>query len=182
MIVHRCFAWDERARTRSPGGPLWFPRDLQGDGRHDNPDVYGCLYLTDREESGIVELLAELRGSRFRPSMLRRYGLPLALAAVDLPDDAAVLDLDEPRVLVGERLRPSLVATRAREVTQPQALELYRRHPDAAGLRWWSIREAQWANFTIFDRARTTLRLADVRRLTPGDPAVAAAADFLGLD
>jgi hypothetical protein len=181
LILHRCFAWDERARTRSPGGPLWFARELQGDGRHDNPDVYGCLYLTDREESGIVELLADLRGSRFRPSMLRRHGLPLGLTAIELPDDRELIDLDEPRILVREQLRPSLVATADREVTQPQALALYRRHPDVAGLCWWSIHEAKWANFTIFDRARTALRLRDVRRLTPDDQAVLAAAEYLGL-
>lgn len=181
MILYRCFAWDERARSRSEGGPLWFARPFQGEGRHDNPAIYGCLYLTDREESGVVEQLASFRGSRFRASMLRRRGMPLALAAIELPDDAELIDLDEPRVLAGERLRPSLVATRARAVTQPQALALYRRHAEAAGLRWWSIRESQWANFTIFDRARTRLRLRDVRSLTPDDRAVLAAADFLGL-
>lgn len=181
MILYRCFAWDERSRSRSPGGPLWFARPFQGDGRHDNPQAYGCLYLTDREESGVVEQLARFRGSHLRPRMLARRGLPLGLAAIELSDDRSVVDLDEPRVLVRERLRPSLVATRARELTQRQALELYQRHPEAAGLRWWSIRESQWANFTIFDRARTALRLREVRKLTPDDHAVTAAAEFLGL-
>lgn len=181
MIFYRCFAWDDRARTRSPGGPLWFPRAFQGVGRHDNPEVYGCLYGSEREESGIAELLADFRGSRFRPSMLRRNDLPLAVAAIELSDDRELIDLDEPRVLVRERLRPSLVATRNRAMTQPQALELYRRHPQAAGLRWWSTQEAQWANVTVFDRARTALRLGTVRRLTHDDPAVMTAAELLGL-
>lgn len=182
MILTRSFAWDERARSRSQGGPLWIPRELQGDGRHDNPDVYGCLYVSDREAAAVVEQLARFRGSRFRSQMLLQQGLPLALAAIELPDDRELLDLDEPRVLVREDLRPSLVATYDRAITQPQALDLYRRHPDAAGLRWWSTHEAQWANFTIFDRARTALRLRDVRRLTPDDHAVLAAADYLGLE
>lgn len=181
MILYRCFPWDERARNRSPGGPLWFPRPLQGDGRHDNPAAYGCLYLTDRAEAGVVEQLADFRGSRFGDFMLRRNGLPLALAAVELDDRRELVDLDEPRVLARERLRPSLVATRLREITQPRALELFRRHPDSAGLRWWSLHEALWANVTVFDRARTALRLGDLRRLSPDDPAVAAAAEFLGL-
>ena len=64
LILHRCFAWNERARAGQPDSPLWFPRDYQGDGRHDNPDVYGCLYLTDREVSGVVEQLARFRGQR----------------------------------------------------------------------------------------------------------------------
>jgi len=181
LILFRCFAWDEAARSRSPGGPLWFPRAFQGDGRHDNPGVYGCLYLTDREESGVVEQLAGFRGSRFVPAMLRRGGFPLAVAAIDLPYDRELLDLDDPRVLGRERLRPSLVATRSRATTQPQALALYERHPAAAGLRWWSTHESQWANYTLFHRARTALRLRTVRPLEADDPAVAAAADYLGL-
>lgn len=181
MILHRCFPLDERARSRSPGGPLWFPRPHQGDGRHDNPDAYGCLYVTDREDSAVVERLAPVRGSLFLPGMLVQEGRSLALAALELPDDAEVVDLDEPRVLVREGLRPSLVATRSREVTQPHALRIFESHEQAAGLRWWSTHEALWLNYTIFDRARTSLRLAEVRRLTPADPAVVAATDFLGM-
>ena len=160
---------------------MWFPRRLQGGGRHDNPGDYGCLYLTDREESAVVEQLAPLRGSLFGPWMLVRNGLPLALAALDLADEAMLVDLDEPRVLTRERLRPSLVATRMRRVTQPQALAIHRRHSDAAGIRWWSTEEASWINVTLFDRARTSLRLLELRKLTPDDRAVARAADFLGM-
>lgn len=181
MILYRCFPWDMSARTRSPGGPLWFPRELQGDGRHDNPSVYACLYVTDREDAGVVEQLADFRGSRFGDFMLRRNGLPLALASIELPDDRELLDLDEPRVLVRERLRPSQVATKDRAVTQPQALRLFRRHPDVAGVRWWSTHEALWANVTLFDRSRTSLRLHDVQELSPTDRSVRAAAEFLGL-
>ncbi|MEX1357272.1 MAG: hypothetical protein WD981_01475, partial [Gaiellaceae bacterium] len=108
-------------------------------------------------------------------------GQTLALAAIDLPDDRELIDLDEPRVLTRERLRPSLVATGIRELTQPQALTLYRAHAEAAGLRWWSTHEASWINVTLFDRARTSLRLVEVRALTPEDPAVLAATDFLGM-
>lgn len=182
MILHRCFAWDEQARSRSPGGPLWFARPYQGDGRHDNPDAYGCLYVSGAEAAAVVEQLARFQGSVFTPSMLLRRGLPLALAAIELPDDLPLIDLDDPRVLTRELLRPSLVATYERTVTQPQALALHGRHPEAAGLRWWSTFEALWANFTIFDRVRTALRLREVRRLAPDDAAVAAATDFLGLE
>ena len=62
LILYRCFAWNERARPDQPDSPLWFPRVFQGDGRHDNPDVYGCLYLTDRESSGVVEQLGRFQG------------------------------------------------------------------------------------------------------------------------
>jgi hypothetical protein len=181
VILHRCFAWSERARPTEADGPLWFPRIHQGDGRHDNPDVYGCLYLADREVSAVVEQLARFRGQRLIPEMLVRRGLSLGLASIELPDRAQVIDLDDPDVLSANDLRPSLVATRQREVTQPQALALHRRHRFAAGLRWWSVYEALWANVTIFERAARRLTLVGVRRLTPDDPVVVDAAAFLGL-
>jgi hypothetical protein len=153
VILHRCFAWNQKAAPSEQDGPLWFPRIFQGEGRHDNPDRFGCLYLADRPVSCVVEQLARFRGQRLTASMLRRRGLPLALAALELDDNARLVDLDDPVVLRRERLRPSKVATRERTVTQPQALALYERHPDAAGLRWWSTWEALWSNVTIFDRA-----------------------------
>lgn len=181
MILHRCFAWNQKAAPSEQDGPLWFPRIFQGEGRHDNPDRFGCLYLADRPVSCVVEQLARFRGQRLTASMLRRRGLPLALAALELDDNARLVDLDDPVVLRRERLRPSKVATRERTVTQPQALALYERHPDAAGLRWWSTWEALWSNVTIFDRAASRLRVLDVRVLTLQDPAVAEAAERFAL-
>lgn len=182
MILYRCFRRNREARDDEAGGPLWFPRERQGHGRHDNPVLYGCLYLTENDVSGVVEQLARFAGEpSLEAWMLKRQGLHLALASIELPDDAKLIDLDEPRVLVRERLRPSLVATHARDVTQPQALELWRRHRQAAGLRWWSTFEALWANVTLFDRAARSLHVLDVRELTLDDPIVAEAAEFLGL-
>jgi hypothetical protein len=180
LICYRCFAWNERARDGQPDSPLWFPRVFQGDGRHDNPDVYGCLYVTDREVAGVVEQLARFRSQRLIPQMLVRRGLPLALAAIELPDDSELVDLDDPVVLRRRRLRPSLVATRDRALTQPQALAVYR-ETRATVMRWWSIFESLWANYTVFDRAVPRLTLQDVRVVAVDDPAVIEAADFLGL-
>ena len=180
MILYRCFAWNERARADQPDSPLWFPRVFQGDGRHDNPDAYGCLYLTEREASAVVEQFARFRGQRLTEPMLIRRKQPLALAAIELPDDADLVDLDDPVVLRRRRLRPSQVATRDRSVTQPQALAVYR-DTEAVGLRWWSIFESLWANYTIFDRAGSALAVEDVRRLSLEDTVVREAADYLGL-
>jgi hypothetical protein len=96
VILHRCFPLSARARADAADGPLWFPRPLQGEGRHDNPDVYGCLYLADRALSPVVEQLAAFRGQRLSASLLRRRGLPLALAEIELDDAASLLDLDDP--------------------------------------------------------------------------------------
>jgi hypothetical protein len=181
VILYRCFAWNQAAGDNAADGPLWFPRTYQGEGRHDNPDTYGCLYLADRPVSCIAEQLGAFRGQRLVLSLLKRRGLPLALADIELDDSAVVVDLDDPVVLKAERLRPSRVATRDRSVTQPQALALYRRHPEAAGLRWWSTWEALWANVTLFDRVVPNLRLAAIRKLTLDDPALLEAADLFGL-
>jgi hypothetical protein len=98
-----------------------------------------------------------------------------------LPDADELVDLDDPRQLVRERLRPSVVATRERATTQRQARTLYERHAHAAGLRWWSTFESTWINVTVFDRVASRLRLVDVRPLVIDDPVVVDAADWLGL-
>jgi hypothetical protein len=181
VTLYRCFAWDAHANADAPDGPLWFPRIYQGDGRHDTPDLCGCLYLSASALSPVVEQLARFRGRALMPSLLRRRGLGLALAEIALSDTAELVDLDDPRQLVRERLRPSIVATRERTTTQRQARALYEGHPHAAGLRWWSTFESTWINVTIFDRAASRLRLVDVQPLAVNDPAVVEAADWLGL-
>jgi RES domain-containing protein len=181
VILYRCLAWNERAAPDTPDGALWFPRPYQGEGRHDNPDAYGCLYLSEAPLSCIVEQLARFRGQRLVPALLQRRGLPLALAELELMDGAELVDLDEPAVLRRERLRPSRVATRERDVTQPQARALFEGHRRAAGLRWWSTFESLWANVTLFDRAASALDLGSVRKLELADEELLSAADVLGL-
>jgi hypothetical protein len=181
VILYRCFAWDERAKAEEPDGPLWFPQPYQGEGRHDAPDDYGCLYLADRAVSCVVEQLGRFRGQRLVPALLRRRGLPLALAELELDDGAEVIDLDEPAVLVRDSLRPSVVATRRRSVTQPQARALHAAHPGAAALRWWSTYESLWANFTVFDRAAGALRVRGLAELALDHAAVVEAADFFAM-
>ena len=181
MTFYRCFARNAQAKPAEPDGPLWIPRSLQGEGRHDNPDLFGCLYVSERDVSPVVEQLARFRGGQLTSSLLRRRGLPLALAEIQVTDAAALIDLDDPKVLKREGMRPSRVATKQRGTTQPQARVLYERHASAAGLRWWSPFEALWINVTLFDRAVPRARLGEVRRLTINDPLVGEAAEFLGL-
>jgi hypothetical protein len=181
MTLYRCFAWNQAARDDEPDGARWSPRPFQGEGRHDNPDDYGCLYLADRPLSCVAEQFAAFRGQRLLPSLLLRRGLPLALARFNMPHQSRFLDLDEPDVLRRQRLRPSRVATRDRTITQPQALALYRRYPKVAGLLWWSTWEAQWGNVTLFDRAIRQLRVEQVERLTLTHAVVQDAADWFGL-
>lgn len=111
--------------------------------------------------------------------MLVRRGLPLAIAAIELPDDAEPIDLDDPVVL--RRRRLSAVGRRHARPLHYAAAGARRLPTDAAGLRWWSILESLWANYTIFDRASPRLTVQDVRVLALEDAAVVEAADYLGL-
>ena len=182
MIAFRCAAFAAPADARGEGGALWFPRPYQGDGRHDNPGLYGCLYLSEREVSAVAERLQVFRGQRRLATwMLEREGRALTVAAIEVPDDVPLVDLDEPRVLARERLRPSRIATRDRAATQADAAALFERHADAAGLRWWSTLESSWPNLTLFDRAAPRLVLRELRPLTVFDAVVREAAELLGL-
>jgi RES domain-containing protein len=172
---------DERAAPDHSGGALWFPRELQGYGRHDNPEVYGCIYAAEDPVSAVAEQLAPFRGTGpLLPAMLVRAGVPLALAGLDLADGTVVVDLDDPLVLDEHGLRPSQVATRHRTVTQIQASEIHASDPAALGLRWWSTLEASWINWTLFDRAAKALDLSHVEGLDLNSPVVREAVEFLG--
>lgn len=182
MIVWRALPWLPQAQPHEPGGALWFPRELQGAGRHDNPDLYGCLYVGERPISPIAEMLAPFRGTgSLTASMLVRGGVPLALAALSLPDGSPVLDLDDPSVLTRAGLRPSQVATGERGATQAYAASLHATAPPVVALRWWSTIEASLMNLTIFDRARPALELIDVEPLSDNHSAVREAGELLGL-
>ena len=181
MILWRVLPWDPSARSRDLGGPLYIPRPFQGIGRHDNPARYGCLYASIDAKAAVAEVLAQFRGVPLAEGLLDVGGTRLAVVPLDLADDAQLIDLDDPRVLRRERLRPSGVATRDRLHTQAYAERLFDRHPDAAGVRWWSTIESSWTNVTLFDRALRRVRAGAPERLALDHPAVAEAAEFLGL-
>ena len=182
MIVWRVLPVDPAAASDAAGGPLWFPRELQGAARHDNPGAYGCLYVAHEAASAVAEALAPFRGrGALTPAMLERAGRRLSLLTLELREPAGLLDLDEPQTLAAEALRPSNVATRVRQRTQRDALRLYESHRRATGLRWWSTIEASWINVTVFDRARRRLRMRSVELLSADHEAVRAAAGELGL-
>jgi len=178
----RALPLDRSAKPTEAGGPLWFPRLQQGGGRHDNPDLYGCLYAAEEAVSAVAEMLAPFRGTgKLLASMLVRYGKPLTLVAVELEDGVTVVDLDDPATLIATGLRPSQVATRRRTVTQEQAAEVYASHPQATAIRWWSTLESSWINWTLFDRAEAALEVGVLEDLTVAHPVVLEAADLMGL-
>lgn len=182
MIYHRVLPHDRRAAPDEPGGARWIPRTLQGAGRHDNPDLYGAMYVSEHPLSPLVEALVPFRGTgELREEMLVRAGSPLAIATLETPD-AMLVDLDDPQTLSAEDMRPSEVATRHRTRTQRQAADLHAGHPGAGGLRWWSTLESLWINVTLFDRAVGEIEVVEVRPLGVDDPLVEEAAVLLGLE
>ncbi len=179
-MLYRRFPLVPGAELTEPGGPLFVPILDQGDGRHDNPDVYGALYVSRTPVSPVAELLVRLRNLVLRPDHLLSEGFPYALAAFD-EADVSLLDLDDPENLVARGLRPSGVATRQREETRPIALRLY--EEGHAGFEWWSTLEASWINVTLFaDRAVQGLTLAEPPApLAVDHPVVREAADAVGV-
>ncbi|HEX2025269.1 MAG TPA: RES family NAD+ phosphorylase [Actinomycetota bacterium] len=164
------------------GDPLAVARAYQGGGRHDNPDVYPALYGSRRPEAAVAEALRRFRGRTPRGRPLERAdGGRLALATIDDRALDALIDLDDPSELTARSLRPSSVATRERDVTQPIALRLYEEGAD--GFEWWSTVEASWINVTLFaDRAGRRLSIADPPHvLSWDDQVVRAAAEAVGL-
>lgn len=182
MRLWRVLPWDPSAPAGAPGDALWVPREFQGTGRHDAPDRYGCLYLAEDAVSAVAQSLAPFRGTGdLRPELLIRSGRQIALAELELATSALLVDLDDPTVLAVEALRPSIVATGNRRVTQAYAVGQFERYPDAAGLRWWSTLEASWIHVTLFDRALGAVTVQGVHALAIDDEAVVAAAVYLGL-
>jgi hypothetical protein len=182
MELFRVFDWDGASLGRREGGPLHVPRAQQGAGRHDAPDRYGAWYGSRDPLSAIAESIQYLRGHVLTDDdFLRAEGRRKAL--VTLRADAALnlVDLDDPAGLGVRRFRPSQVATRRRAVTQRIAASIF--EEGAAGLRWWSVLEAEWINVTLFfERALPHVSIADPpRRLSVGMPEVRAAADHLGI-
>ncbi len=183
MLLYRVFPWDRQSTGRGPGGPLHVPRERQGSGRHDSPELYGALYCSLHAVSAIAEAIQFLRGHTLTPTDLRRFGgLVTSLATIRLGDDLKLVDLDDPVTLLEWKLRPSEVATGTRAISQRIAQRIH--STGEAGLLWWSTLEAAWMNATLFDeRVRASLKLESPPvALTTRHPELLAAVDRLGID
>jgi len=181
-MLHRLFPWSRGAAPTDPGGPLFNPRRQQGSGRHDRPDLYGAIYVSRAEVSAVAEWLAAFRGQQLTAEDFDRTdGRVLALVGFDDVELGELADLDEPAELQKRRLRPSLVATHARPLTQQLAGGLF--DEGLAGFGWWSTLEASWPNVTLFaERAVSRLVVTgEPRPLAIEDPIVAAAAAAVGV-
>jgi hypothetical protein len=164
LALHRVFPWDRQAPAGAPFAPDHVPPQ-QGSGRFDLPDS-PVLYLGESPEHPVAEVLQGFRGRAFPDGALRRFGHPLALMRVTVPDDLAsgIVDLDDPARLLALALRPSDVTSDDRSRTREIAARLA--DGGATGLRWWSRLSGDWHGVVLF------LRRAPIARLTFGAPEV----------
>jgi hypothetical protein len=132
----------------------------------------------------VAETIQAFRGRDLGPEDLDLAdGSRLSMATFDDATLQAMLDLDDPAVLVQEGWRPSGVASRDRAVTQAMAVRAY--DAGALGLSWWSTLDSAWTNVTLFAErtidAGLVVPAAGPEPLSLKHPAVVAAADHLGI-
>jgi hypothetical protein len=183
-MLHRVFRALEGAAPTARGGPLFVPRDRQGSGRHDDPVRFGAFYAARSPVAAVAETIQAFRGRDFGPEDLELAdGSRLSLATFEEASLQAMLDLDDPAVLVEEGWRPSGVASRDRAVTQAMAARAF--DAGALGLSWWSTLDSAWTNVTLFAERTIAAGLigmaAEPEPLSLKHPAVVAAADHLGI-
>jgi hypothetical protein len=161
---------------------LHVPRERQGVGRHDSPDLYGALYVSRSAVSAVAVRVQAFRGQTITDADLRlRVGAVLSLAAFEDAALGELVNLDDPAELVARGLRPSRVAARDREATRTIAQGLF--HEGHAGFAWWSTLEASWTNVTLFaERAEGALVLeGQPEPLSVRHPVLRSAAELIGV-
>ena len=183
-MLFRVFRALDGAAPTTRGGPLFVPRERQGAGRHDSPGHYGSFYAARSAVAAVAETIQAFRGRDLDADDLELAdGSRLTLASLDDSGLAALVDLDDPAVLVEERWRPSGVASRERLITQAMAVRAF--DTGALGLSWWSTLDSGWTNVTLF--AERTLDAGAVtvagspEPLSIRHPGVIAAADHLAI-
>ncbi|MGO4382633.1 RES domain-containing protein [Specibacter sp. RAF43] len=179
MEFWRVLNWNPNATKPTDNGhPLYvWPR--QGVGRVDDPELqYKVLYVGDTAEGAAAEAFGRFpiwTADIFAPPPAAPPGTIKAL--VKYEGDPAILDLDDPQVLLEWSLRPSSVVTRDRGSTQQWARAMYDTG-DYAGVSWWSYYEPRWASYGLWDMSG--LRVADTPELlTLSHPTVQDAAALI---
>lgn len=156
MLVYRVFAHDPSAKKGEPGHWGYVHLPAQGSLRLDNPDLFQTCYFSATPEGAIGESFGDL--SSFSDEMFETPYLPAGrrvLGAFDVPDNTALLDLDNATNLAARALRPTDVISRVRPKTQAWARSIFNER-DAhgkrvwQGVRWWSFHQPHWTIFGIW--------------------------------
>ncbi|MHB1711663.1 MAG: RES domain-containing protein [Acidimicrobiales bacterium] len=176
MRLYRVCPVDPLAAEGSAYHPGFVPRST-GQHRIDNPDRYDTLYLARAAAGAVAERFGPF--THWGDWLLEHpRGFTARLVTFDLPDDRAVLDLDNAGELVARSMRPSRVVTRNRTTTQAWAARVHS-EDRWAGVSWWSFYDPDWASCGLWcspDAAIVEgLAVVDVETLRGDHPAVAEA-------
>jgi hypothetical protein len=127
-------------------------------------------------------LTAVAESFAFEPSpwdariLYRADDLQYHLATLEIPDDHAVCDLDDPQSLLDRKLRPSQVITRDRTTSQAWALRIFQEER-WSGISWWSFYDPDTFAVGLWRLDRADLMAT--RPLTMHDSAMTGAAELL---
>jgi len=173
--LFRVFPWLPDTASDEPGHPLYAP-PLQGAGRIDNPAHYRVLYASESPVGAVAEAFGN--HAVWTADLFRMPGLPGARRALATYEAKrlSVLDLDDARVLLVRKLRPSDVVTRDRERTRRWSLAIFRERK-WDGARWWSFRDPDRGAYGLW--SSYPLSVLDVTPLDVDHPTVTAAARLL---
>lgn len=180
MLAYRVFPYLPTARSGRPGHPLYEHRPQRG-GRIDHPD-YFVWYTARQPEAAVGESFASL--ATWADSMFDFPQLQArrALGIYRLPDELAVLDLDDPAELLKRSLRPTQIVARNLPVTQAWGHSIWDErspHDHAArrwqAVQWWSFHRPHWTVLASWQRPT----LHEVQPLSLEHPAVVDAAAAL---
>ena len=184
MLVYRVFPYDPTASPGASGHPDYLYRPAQGLLRLDNPHHYLTGYYGATPEVAVGESFADL--AKWSEEMFETPFLPngrKVLGVYEIPDDAALLELDDANNLAERALRPTQIVSRVRPQTQAWALRVFqerRQHDNERkwhGVRWWSYHRPHWTVFGLWTGHSDPAphRLVAIEELSAANPAVKAA-------
>jgi hypothetical protein len=114
---------------------------------------------------------------------LRKADLPMALAAVTVPDRLVeqLADLCRPETLAVLEIAPDRIASRSRPTTQAIAASLWER--GFSGLRWWSRYWGDWHSTVVFTRrAFNQMAFGEPELLSLVSPALREVAELFAIE
>lgn len=187
MLVYRTYPYLASAAEDESGHPMYLHHP-QGRGRLDNANDYDVWYFGLTPETAVAETFADL--NVWRRTMFDFPAVPgskRTLGVFEIPDNAALLDLDDANTLRDRALRPTQVIARNRPVTQGWALDIYREATTTGerkwdGVRWWSYHRPHWVVIALWNPRHENPIHTFVKneKLSLRHPAVVSAARSLG--
>lgn len=162
---------------REFGGPLYVPREFQGNGRHDIPDD-GIIYCALDAVSAIAENIKGFINLTINNDDFKRKGKAVQALAEMAMTGERLIDLRDAKEMVKTKTGPMAIATHDREITKGLCKMIYDKQVD--GFIWWSTIEAKWSNVTLFEsRVKNKIQVQKIIPLTTAMADVKKAAKLL---